>query len=381
MQLIGKFKKKLFIILALCFYTSICFPSGNEKLIRIAILDNFNFQPNITNQYDKYYLAGIEAAVFAAKEKKIKIEYKIFRYSRDALAILKIVPDVNSWQPDVIIGPRNSNMFLTIRNSFKNILVISPYASSSAVEYMPKNYYSLSLPDKYMAQAISIFLKKNHPTNGLISIVEADCKNCVDISHELSSIYHNNYPKNNFNENFFLQKSVKELDIEKTLNGYKKDDVIFLPNTSYASTILMVRITNYLARPMFFLGADDWGSWRNSEVGKLKANYPYYGIRVTSWSLDSDYKLKEEFLKNFKKLHHGMPEDAVSMLAYATIGSIVSALNKYPEPMVSDIKTEILNSYMHALKNDKNWFRQSEYKFYKTDSTGDVLIDTIKLPL
>ncbi len=381
MRLIKKHKKIFVILLSLFFYSSICFSAENEKLIRIAILDNFNFQPNITNQYDKYYLEGIDAAVYAAKEKKIKVEYKVFRYSRDALAILKIIPDVNSWRPDVIIGPRNSNMFLTIQNSFKNILVLSPYASSSSVEYMPKNYYSLSLPDKYTAQAISVFLQKKYPTNGLFSIVEADCKNCVDISHELNGIYHKRSPGISFIENFFLQGSVKDLNIEKTLNGYKKDDVIFLPNTSYASTILMVRITNYLARPMIFFGADDWGSWRNSEVGKLKADYPYYGVRVTAWSLDSSYKLKDEFFKNFKKLHHQMPVDAVSMLAYATVGSIIAALNQYPDAVVTDIKTEILNSYMSALKMDKNWYRQSEYKFYKTDNTGDILIDTIKLPL
>jgi ABC-type branched-subunit amino acid transport system substrate-binding protein len=381
MILVSKYKKLLTIIVVLLFYSIATYAENSEKIIRIAILDNFHFQPNITNEYDIYYSEGAEVAKFVAKKKGFKIEYKIFKFAREPLAILDIIPQVNSWNPDVIIGPRNSNMFITIKNSFKNILVLSPFASSSEIEKMPKNYYSLTLPDRYISDAISRYMDKHYAKNGIFSIVEADCKNCVDISHELGKIYKNNNTKKRFVENYYLQGSVKDLDIQKILKNYDSTDIIFLPNTSYSSAVLMVRITNYLKRPMVFIGADDWGSIRNSVVGKLKADFPYYGIRVTPWSLKSKSSLMNDFEKNYEEIYHTKPADAVSLLAYTTIISIVNAINKFPEPNIKNIKESILSSYMRALKSNKNWYRPSQFEFYKIDENSDVLIDRISVPL
>lgn len=375
------YRKMLTMILLLYCFSMAGYSGTQEKIIRIAILDNFHFQPNITNEYDQYYLSGIEVARSVADEKGFKLEYKVFRYSRDPLAIFNTIPQVNAWNPDVIIGPRNSNMFITIKNSFKNILVLSPFATSSEIESMPKNYYSLTLGDPYTAQAIAIFLERHYHQKGVFSIVEADCKNCVDISHELSAIYQKNYPPKRFTEKFFLQGTVKGVDIEKILQGYPPGDVIFLPDTSYASVVLMVRITNYLGRPMFFVGADDWGSSRNSEVGKLEAHFPYYGIRVTPWSFDAKSSGINEFNQRYRKIYHAKPIDPVSLLAYTTIISIISAINQFSDSKVKLMRETILTCYMRALNSNKNWYRPNEFQFYKIDKHGDVLIDRVKIPL
>lgn len=65
------------------------------------------------------------------------LEYKVFSYSRkNPFAILSSVKAVKNWSPDVILEPRNSNMFLLIQDAFKNILVLSPFATSDLNESM-----------------------------------------------------------------------------------------------------------------------------------------------------------------------------------------------------------------------------------------------------
>jgi hypothetical protein len=340
-------------------------------------LDNFNFQPNVTNQYENYYLAGLQSAIFAAQKKGYHIEYKIFKYSREPLAILNQVPEVIAWHPDAIIGPRNSNVFLTIQNSFKDILVLSPHASSDEVEKMPKNYYSLSFPDKIMAKAILLFLNKHYSDHGIYAIVEADCKNCVDISHEVHLAFKKSNPNKRYVEKLFLQNSVKEVNLESLLKDYQADDIIFLPNTSYVSAILMVRITNYINKPLFFMGGDDWGSFQHSVIGTLKSSSPYFGVRVSSWSLYAHYKYWNEFIKNYRALFHMDPINTESTLGYATLSSIIDALNQFGNPKIKNIRTRILSSYQKALKKDPNWYRDNEYQFFQNVNNKDFLIDTV----
>lgn len=98
--------------------------SANVKLIPIkfAILDNFHFQPYITNKFGERYINGIKLANFDLKDTGYVIKYKTFDYDRThPLAILKSIKEVKAWHPDIVLGPRNSNMFLLTRGAFKNM--------------------------------------------------------------------------------------------------------------------------------------------------------------------------------------------------------------------------------------------------------------------
>jgi hypothetical protein len=137
------------IIFTVCLL-SVAVSSAETKLttIKVAILDNFHFQAYITNKFGQRYINGVKLASFNLRKSGYSIKYKTFNYDRThPLAIFKSINKVKAWHPDVILGPRNSNMFLLTRGAFKRVLVLSAFATSDDVQSMPKNYYSLMIAE------------------------------------------------------------------------------------------------------------------------------------------------------------------------------------------------------------------------------------------
>jgi len=80
---------------------------------------------------------------------------------------------------------------------FKDVLVISPYATDEAITKMPDNFYSLSLPDSYMAKATIAFLTKYYPGRDIFNLTQADCKDCYDVTAIFNEQYKQKYPNAN----------------------------------------------------------------------------------------------------------------------------------------------------------------------------------------
>lgn len=125
-----------------------------KETIKIAIIDNFKYQKYVTTKYKKYYLNGLNLALNQAKSDGLLTTYKIFQYNQDPLSIINIIPDVIKWNPDVIIGPRDSNKFLMLPLYIKDVLTVSPFATSPAVSKMPRNFFSVTLSDSFEARAM-----------------------------------------------------------------------------------------------------------------------------------------------------------------------------------------------------------------------------------
>lgn len=363
-------------------FINIANSSPNLKVIRVAILDNFHFQPYITNNFGKNYIAGIKLANHLIKKDGYSVVYKVFSYNREKpLAILSSIESVKKWNPDVILGPRNSNLFLLIQNSFKDILVLSPFATSDKIKDMPRNYYSLMYPDKYLAKVIDDYIYRNYPSKGIFSIIEADCKNCVDIGNDFLDILEVRHTGKKIIKKQYVQSNLDQIDINELMDGYQKKSLIFLPNTAYSSAILMAKITNYLDQPLIFVGGDDWGLWDNTEVGKLRANKPYYGLHFTSSSIDiNDEPFITKFKKDFYNYYKKHPTENAALLGYTAIFSIVTALEKYNKhPNELNTKEQVLQSFLTALKENPNWFRPNKYAVYKINNFASKYITSVSI--
>lgn len=319
-------------IIVLCFFV---FFSSNEALsenlkeIKLAIMDNFHSQKNPNEQYGKYYKDGIGIAKYRFKKSGYKLIIKYFSYGVKPLAVLKIIPRVKKWNPDFIIGPRNSNVFLFLESSFKETLVLSPSATSNSVSNMPKNFYSLAYEDEIFAKKIVDYLKTNYPKKEMFGIVKADCKNCIDISDDFKRYYDRNHNNAPVKYAYFYKLNDQTINVQKILTEYKNGQIIFLPNDAYTSSILMPSIVNYLNKSVLFIGGDDWGSWNDTQVGKIHADYPYSGIRFTPWSLDIKTRKIEHFNNYYFKIFKKLPEDVVNYMSYNSLMSVLCAIDKY----------------------------------------------------
>lgn len=354
--------------------------NANHEVVKIAIIDNLsNVEDRYTSsKYVEYYLNGIDLAVKKAASKNIVIEYKKFFYSNvESLKIFEVLPEVNKWNPDIIIGPRWSDQFLLLKNSFKNIMVISPFATAEEIYKMPENFYSISPPSNYSAKAILSLKNKLFPGDNIFILTQADCKGCVDLSEKIAAENNNN---KNIKINFFLGKESESIDIEKTMIGYDKKSPIILAALGNSAGVLMARIANkFEIKNITFIGGDQWGGWKVWDVGKIKSRYEYQGFRISPWSTCIKNGAVDEFNQLYVMTYKEIP-DNISYVGYQVINSIVDAIRLYPVEGKSS-KEKALKSYQLALKNNPEWFRPSIFGVYHLDQKEEKFYTPLPIKL
>ncbi|MDF2940442.1 MAG: hypothetical protein K0R66_1084 [Gammaproteobacteria bacterium] len=364
--------KGLILILPLLF--ALFTPStslADPRVIRIAILDNVN-DPYLPSGYQDSYIAGIKTAALVAQNQGYTIQYQTFFYDNNPLAILKEVPSVTAWHPDLIIGPHSSNQLLLLRNSFKNIMILSPYASDSDIASLPDNFYSLALLDKDLGHTVVKFLSSQFPNRGLINVVAADCKDCVDLTDKINSGYQSLYPSAKIVNNMYSGDS-GSVSVNELIASYQKGDVILLqPNTSPEIQPLIYRIAAQLGdSPIFINNLDNVGSF-----GKMPKNIHYVEYWLTVDLFDPNSPDFQAFSKYYQQLYGNSDYNSVSYSIYITAMSAIKALKAYPSSAPT-MQANILNSYKSARQANPHWYKTSNYAIYKIDPQGTTLIGTI----
>jgi hypothetical protein len=360
------------IVLTLGIFGPITHGSAQAQTIKVAILDNLKFEKLSTDKYANDYMDGLQTAVEAAKKNGYAVKIQTFSYEKGPLEILKRVPDVKAWAPDIIIGPRSSSLFLMLKGQFSDVLVLSPFATATEVAALPDNFYSMTLPNEYFTQAIVNIVRDRFPSSGVTPIGEVDCKNCTDFLSAFTSAAAASKLEVR-PATTFLNKNAETVPQTELLANYRKGDVILLPNTSYTSGTLVGRLSDHLKdNSLAFIGGDGWGDWSSSYVGKVKSAFSYSAYRATPWSLDSKEARAEQFRKDFKKYRKAEPTGVASLLSYSTLGAALQALtdNKLVTKS-SPIRTRILDSFKAALNKDNNYGRPTKYAVYKVTQSGE----------
>ena len=350
------------------------------RRLRVAILDNFHYQRFTTSQYKKFYLEGLELAKQQAKKEGINIAYRLYEYeptSDERLAIRKQLPSLLKWQPDVIIGPRDSNNFLLLKYYLKGVLTISPFATSNDVPLMPDNYYSMTLPARHIARAMYDFIVSQYPHSHVFLLSNAECKSCDDIAGDFAKLWHSQN-NNTLVHHYFIPKNISSLDYKKLLIGYKPGDIILLPNNAHETAIMMAMLDHALPGDPIYIGADGWGAWRDSEVGKFGSRNDYTAYHFEPWSLSLCDKGVKNFIKLYKKQFNSKPKGDLSYLSYQTVMSIVHAIDEFHDQNAELTSSSVLAAYKKALHKYPNYFRQQQYlvvKINKGRASRFALID------
>jgi hypothetical protein len=343
-----------------------------QKPVKVAVLENLKFEKLSTDKYANDYMDGLLTAVDAVKADGYAVEVQTFFYDKEPLAILKKVPDVKAWNPDIVIGPRSSSLFLMLKDQFRDVLVLSPFATASEVASMPDNFYSMTLPNEYFTQAVVNIVRERFPKSAVTPIGEVDCKNCTDFiaAFATAALAANLTVRPSTT---FLNKNAETTPPQELLAHYQKGDVILLPNTSYTSGALVGRISDHLKdNSIAFIGGDGWGDWSSSYVGKVKSAFTYSAYRATPWSLDATDTRAKVFHETFKKHRKMAPTGAVSLLSYSTLMAAFKALTDSKASLKSStIRTQILEAFKAARSKDKHFARPTKYAVYKVTQSGE----------
>lgn len=343
---------------------------AQPQTIKVAVLENLKFEKLSTDKYANDYLEGLLAAVDAAKKYGYTIEIQPFFYDKEPLAILKKVPEVKAWHPDIVIGPRSSSLFLMLKDQFTDVLVLSPFATATEVAALPDNFYSMTLPNEYFTQAVINIVSDRFPASAVTPIGEVDCKNCTDFINAFTAAASNSKLVVR-TATTFLNKNAETVAPTELLANYKRGDVILLPNTSYTSGTLVGRLSDHLKdNAIAFIGGDGWGDWSSSYVGKVKSAFAYSAYRATPWSLDSTDSRTKTFHNAFKKYRKTDATGAASLLSYSTLMAALEAL-KNSKSKVNPVRTKILDAFKVARHKDKNYGRPTKYAVYKVTQSGE----------
>lgn len=356
--------------------------ANNDVLtLKIALLDSPNNMPHQTElwtRYEKSYFSGIETAAYTVKKSGFKIQYKNFFYGIDPLDILNQVPEVKKWQPDLVIGPHYSNQFLLLKNYFPDTLVLSTYASAVDMVSLPKNFYSLSLPDINLVKAMNYFIQSNFTKRNIFIIAQGDCRQCIDMKNEFISSNEKKIVKVKTAAVTLLLENNNTVNFSKLISGHEQDVIVLLAATYYGYADLVNRIYNATRSKhlVFVTDVDNWGGDADSRI-LFKNIKSYDNYRFVSPAINKNSYKYKEFEKAYKDLFKSNTPDEISYQTYLTVISVVRALQQFPVSEKLSMQKRVLQSYLIALKKNKNWFRSTLFYVNKLTPQGEVLFQTI----
>lgn len=356
--------------------------ANNLTLIKLALFDTvYNEMPvnfTLLSQYQRAYLAGIEAAREVAKQDGFNLLYMPFFYGNGPLDLFAEIPKIKAWQPDFVLGPSSSDQFLMLRDSLPNILVLSSYASDQTLAKMPRNFYSTFLPDGQIMNLLAGYINQKYPKKNIYIITQIDSKQCVDVADLFIDAYKKLSPKTQIVENKLILDNLSDVDIKKLVAGHQNDIIIIFNDTFYDYNVLVERIANSTPDQhfVFYSDQDNWGEAVTKTPSTVKVNYESY--RIGPIMEDAQSPQYQAFVKVYANIYHAAPADAVSYMTYLSVLSVIEALHNYPDLSNKDSTREkILYSYSQALNHDPNWFRLNDFAIYQITPRGEILINSL----
>ncbi len=316
---------------------------------------------------------GIDLAVQEAKKLGFDVKYKLFLYQDTDLSIFSSIRAMNKWRPTLIIGPRTSNKFLLLHPGVKDIMVLSPFATSDKLALLPKNFFGITLPSKYAARSQFLLIRNILRNHNVSILTEASCDSCVSESNVLLKLLkHNGIKAKN---TLILGGQVSSMEIKKIFLG--DNDIFVLSTLAHTAGVLMARITNHQKRKTIFIGGDGWGTWGDTEAGRLPARYPYVAYHIVPWSLSNASPYFKKFRQQYIEKYKSEPEDKMSFVSYQTLMSAIMAVyNCHLIKQKVTAKT-LLSCYKTAVQLNPDYYRNLNFVIYKISRNTNKIIGVI----
>lgn len=330
---------------------------------------------SLLSEYENAYLAGIETAARVAKKYNINIKYKSFFYGDGSLDILDEAQKIQTWKADLVIGPSFSDQFTLLKNYLPDVMVLSSYASGETLKSLPKNFYSVFLPDNQIMAYLANYIHKRYPEKNIHIITQTDCKQCVDVS-KLFTTAHKKISSKSITETKIIMDNINTIDSKKLMVGHENDITLIFNVTLYAYNALVKHIAAAFPDKnfVFFSDLNNWGNNTDSNEYK-KYNLNYESYRIGPLVLNESLLDFNRFLKAYYEIYQTKPKYDISYMNYITVMSAIEAYKKYyAADKNENMREKVLTSYIKATNQNSNWFKVNHYGIYRLTPKGEVLI-------
>lgn len=134
----------------------------------------------------------------------------------------------------------------------------------------------------------------------------------------------------------------------------------------------MARISQLSNKETIFIGGDGWGSWTDTEVGKLGNVENYAAYHIVPWGVEACTNDAIKFKQYSKEMFNENTTNKLSYVIYQTVMSVISSYEKYGRILNGAMKNNLLQSYKLALIKDKNWYKPNDYLVYRMHSNQNI---------
>lgn len=361
---------RLYLVISLILWLSNVFATP----IKVAIVDN-PLAKWTSDKYRVYYMQGLYLAQREAKKLGIDYEFKEFSYEEPAINILKAVKDIKKWQPDIVIGPCASEHFLLLKDQFRDVLVLSPYATATKVYELPKNFYTLAVSSNFSANKTVKYIQTFQPKR-VFMFTDINCKACIDFADALKKQMNLLHIVNSDVDFIDSNLNLKQINYTNMFKNYKESsDLVVLNSTGYGAGVLMANISNTVKVPVTYIGGDSWGTYKDWDIAKINTVYSYRALRVTPEVMSLRNKNVRDFYKRYTRQYHEEP-DAISYVVYNTLWSVTDSILKYNCGIVEN-PSNLLCSYEKAVKQNPQWHRPITHEVYQITKKNESFIQII----
>ncbi|MBA2651857.1 MAG: hypothetical protein H0U73_06295 [Tatlockia sp.] len=198
----------------------------------------------------------------------------------------------------------------------------------------------------------------------VIILTEADCKSCNDVSEEFIKIWLKNKNEKPYQQHYISQQAAT-LKIDNAIKNNNGKKIIIIPNNAHDSAVLMARISQFSNQETIFIGGDGWGSWEDTEVGKLGNLVNYSAYHIVPWGLEACNKDVKEFKQSYEQQFKDQPKNKLSYIIYQTVMSIISSYAQYGISLKGTTRENLLQGYRLAITQNKYWHHSLDYLVYK----------------
>lgn len=349
--------------------------------VKVALLDSLQSEKIASERYVTDYTQGVELGTKAASSKGVSLDIREFFFGKNRADILGKVREIQEWKPDIVIGPRSSDLFLMLKTLFPDTLVISPLATAAAVAQMPDNFYSITPPNDSTVAVLADFAKATFPGKGLFQLIQIDCINCKDFASQfVEGAKAIGIPVRNTEPATYLSSATETFDLDSQMQSYQKGDIILLPNNSYSSGVLMGRLAEKLkTNDLIFLGSDGWGDWAVGYAGKFKSPYSYSGFRTVPWSIKKQDPSTLDFARRYRAQYSAEPTSNISLIMFSMLSSVTDVVLGAKAQSTDISRATILAAFRNIHKHSPDFGRPDTYAILKVSQSGEEYIGLHKI--
>ncbi len=381
-------KRELKIALLLPFYSDLSF----EEPVELTESDNYEIPENpvkmqqlsIGRSFFEFY-EGFLLALDSLKKTGSVIKLFVYDTKRDTLKTLKIISELYSIQPDLIIGPVYSDDVRLVGQFARNqgINLISPLSTRSElvmenpsiIQVIPSEEVEYKLFAKYISQY------RNKPVILFRDGDSVSLKQTWKLKKELMACFETDSLWNPLNLRDYKINDSTIRKLGKILNHDAENIIIIASNNEPDVTELIGKLFLYSrVYKMVIYGMPAWQVWKRVDVNYFHTLQMQY---YTPFYIDYNNPYVREFIRKCRNLYGFEPYETTtkgynfSMLGYDIGFYFISALEKFGRnfaPCLDNTGTSSLLTPYYFVKTGEGYTNQTiRIIRYNSDFTVEVI--------